>query len=183
MRIAEITMFILVILLTISIGLNVFQYTGKKPDPNPEIVTVIDTVVRFDTIVKVETNQILIERPVPVEVDSVKNTKVYRDTIFHQYGTIQREEVVFGDLLKKDIRFDFKIPEVIKTVEVTRTNTEYVRRGLLLGTIGFQSNFIDLYSPTVGGQYVFRGHDFALSYNYSLGIKHHQIGVGFRIPF
>lgn len=183
MRIAEITMFILVILLTISVGLNVFQYTGRKPDPNPEIVTVVDTVVRVDTILRVETNQVFIERPIPVKVDSVKNTKIYRDTIFHQYGTIQREEIVFGDLLRKDIKFDFQIPETIKTIEITKTNTEYVRRGLLLGTVGFQSNFVDLYSPTVGGQYIFRGHDFAISYNYTLGLKQHQFGVGFRIPF
>jgi len=181
MRLTEITMFALVVLLTISVGVNVFMYTGSKPDPDPEIVTVSDTIVRVDTILRVVTNKVVVEKPVPVLVDTVTNLKTYRDTIYHQFGTIRREEVVFGDLIRKGIEFDLQIPEVTKTLTISTVKTQYIRRRLLFATAGFQSDFNGFISPTVGGQYVLRDHRISLSYNYTFSGDQHSVIMGYNI--
>ena len=160
MRITEVTMFILVILLTFSVGLNVFQYTGRKvaSDPVPEIIQVSDTVVRIDTIYKEVTQHVVVENPVPVYVDTLKNLRTYRDTIFLSYGTIKGEQVVFGEMLKRELQFDLKIPEVYRTLEINNTVTRSVRNRMLFATIGLRTDFKHYASPVFGVAFIPNGH-------------------------
>jgi len=177
MRIAEITMFILVILLTISIGLNVFQYTGRKAESELEIVQVSDTVIRIDTIFKEVTHSVVVEKPIPVYVDTTSNLRTYRDTIYLPYGTIRGEEVVFGELLKRDLHFDFKIPEIYRTLEVTNTVTKAVRNRMLFATIGLRT---DCKTPVFGLAYIPSGHRYIFGIDYGLD-RHISAKVGFAI--
>ena len=160
MRIAEVTMFILVILLTLSVGLNVFQYTGRKvnSDPVPEIVQVSDTVVRVDTIYKEITHRIEVEKPVPVYVDTTTNIRTYRDTITLPYGAIKGEQIVFGEMLKRELQFDLKIPEVYRTLEINNTVTRSVRQRMLFATVGMRTDFDHYASPVFGVAFIPNGH-------------------------
>ncbi|GAP71171.1 hypothetical protein BA6E_125612 [Bacteroidales bacterium 6E] len=160
MRIAEVTMFILVILLTLSVGLNVFQYTGRKvnSDPVPEIIQVSDTMVRIDTIFKEVTQKIVVEKPVPVYVDTTANVRTYRDTIFLPYGTIKGEQIVFGELLKRDLQFDMKIPEIYRTLEVNNTVIRSVSQRMLFATVGVRTDFNHYASPFFGVAFIPNGH-------------------------
>lgn len=160
MRIAEITMFILVILLTLSVGLNVFQYTGRKvtSDPELEIVQVSDTVIRIDTIIHTITQQVTVDRPVPVYIDTTTNIRTYRDTITLPYGTIKGEQIVLGELIKKDLLFDLKIPEVYRTLEINNTVTRSVRQRMLFATVGVRTDFNHYASPVFGVAFIPNGH-------------------------
>ncbi len=180
MRIAEITMFILVILLTISVGINVFHYTAKRPDPVPEIIQVTDTVIRIDTIFKEVTQRVVIEKPIPVYVDTASNVRIYRDTIFHQYGTIRGEQIVFGELLKKDLLIDLKIPEVYKTLEVTNTVTRSVRNRMLFATIGLRTDFNHNSTPVFGVAYIPSNHRYIFAIDYGID-RQISTKVGFAI--
>ena len=133
-RLTQISLLALGGLLLLSLLLNVFQYYNRRP-PVIETVTVIDTLVRNDTIIRVVTNRIVVEKPVPVMVDTTTNIRTYKDTIYHQYGTIRREELVFGEMLKKEIDFDLNIPEVTRTITVKQVTTNTVRNRLLYGTV------------------------------------------------
>ncbi|GAP68840.1 hypothetical protein BA6E_105114 [Bacteroidales bacterium 6E] len=183
MRIAEITMFILVILLTLSVGLNVFQYTGKKvnSDPVHEIVTVSDTVVRVDTIYRELTHNIVVEKPVPVYVDTTANVRTYRDTIFLPYGTINREELVLGEILKQDLNIDFKIPETLRTMTVTNSTTQTIRSPLVFVTGGVRYNYSEKrLMPTVGLSWLTPGHQYFLGLYVSLD-RTVSIKLGIRL--
>ena len=182
MRITEVTMFILVILLTLSVGLNVFQYTGRKvnSDPVTEIVQVSDTVVRIDTIYKEITQRIEVEKPVPVFVDTTTNVRTYRDTIFPPYGTIKGEQIVFGKMLKRELQFDFKIPEVYRTLEVNNTLTRSVRQQMLFATVGVRTDFNHYASPVFGVAFVPSGHRYMFGLEVG-GDKHISATVGVAI--
>lgn len=180
MRITEITMFILVILLSISVGLNVFHYTGSKAEPEVEIVQVSDTVIRIDTIFKEVTQRVVVEKPVPVYVDTASNVRTYRDTIFHQYGTIRGEQIVFGELLKKDLQIDIQIPEVYKTLEVTNTVTRSVRNRMLFATIGLKTDFNHNSTAVFGMAYIPSGHRYIFGIDYGLD-RQIAAKVGFAI--
>ena len=181
MRITEITMFILVILLTLSVGLNVFQYTGRKvnSDPGPEIIQVSDTVVRVDTIYKEVTQHVVVEKPVPVYVDTLKNLRTYRDTIFLPYGTIKGEQIVLGELIKKDLQVDFKIPEVYRTLEINNTVTRSVRNRMLFTTVGVRTDFDHHASPGIGVAFIPNGHRYLFGLEVGLdGMVRGRVGVG-----
>jgi len=180
MRISELTMFMLVILLTISVGLNVFLYAGSKAEPVVEIVQVSDTVIRIDTIFKEVTQRVVIEKPIPVYVDTANNVRTYRDTIFHQYGTIRGEQIVYGELLKKDLKIDFKIPEVYKTLEVTNTVTRSVRNRMLFATIGLRTDFNHNSTPVFGLAYFPSGHRYSFGVDYAFD-RQISAKVGFAI--
>ena len=170
MRITEVTMFILVILLTLSVGINVFQYTGRKVASYsvPEINQVSDTVVRIDTIFKEVTQKIVVEKPVPVYVDTTANIRTYRDTITLPYGTIKGEQVVFGELLKRELQFDSKIPEVYRTLEVNNTVTRSVRNRMLFATVGLRTDFHHNPSPVFGVAFIPNGHRYLFGIDYGL---------------
>lgn len=183
MRIAEVTMFILVILLTLSVGLNLFQYTGRKvnSDPVTEIITVSDTVVQVDTIYREITHHIEVEKPVPVYVDTTANIRTYRDTIYHPYGTIKGEQIVFGEMLKRDLQLDLKIPEVYRTLEVNNTVTRSVRSRMLFATIGLRTDCYHYASPIFGVTYIPNGHRYM--FGVEVGVDGHVLAsVGVGIP-
>jgi len=180
MRLAEITLFILVILLTFSVGINVFLYTGKRPDPVPEIVTVSDTVVRVDTIIHNVTQQVTIDRPVPVYIDTTANIRTYRDTIYLPYGTIRGEQVVIGELLRKDIQVDFRIPEVYRTLEVNNSVTRSVKKRMLLGTIGMRTDFNHNSTVVFGVAYFSSNHRYIFEIDYGID-RQISAKVGFAI--
>jgi hypothetical protein len=181
-RIAEITMFILVILLTISVGLNVFQYTGRKvrTEPVQEITQVSDTVIRVDTIYKEVTQRVVVERPVPVYVDTANNVRTYRDTIFHQYGTIRGEQIVFGELLRRDVQVDFNVPEVYGTLEVNNSVIRTVRPRMLFSTLGLWTDFNHSASPVVGVAFIPNGHRYIFGIDFGLD-RQISAKVGFAI--
>lgn len=169
MRITEVTMFILVILLTLSVGLNVFQYTGRKVNAEPEIVQVSDTVVRIDTIIHTVTHQVTIDRPVPVYIDTISNIRTYRDTIFHPFGTIKREEMIMGEILKQDLNIDLKIPETLRTLTVMNSTTQTVRSPLVFVTGGFRySPSEQSLVPTIGLLGIISGYRLGIGANIGL---------------
>lgn len=180
MRTAEITLFILVIMLTLSVGLNVFQYAGHKQDIEPEIIQVSDTVVRIDTIYRELTHRIEVEKPVPVYVDTTANIRTYRDTIYLPYGTIKDEQIVMGQVIKRGLQVDFKIPEVFRTLEVNNTVTHSVRNRMLFATIGLKTNFNQYASPVLGVAYIPNGHRYM--YGLEVGLDRQVLArVGFGI--
>ena len=165
-RLAQISIIIITALLVLSLAGNVIQYFRCKP-PVIETVIVTDTISRVDTITRVITNRVVVEKPVPVYVDSALNTRTYRDTLFHQYGTIRREEVVLGELLKKDIEFDLQIPEITRTLTVNNTVTRTVRSPLLFVTGGVRSTVNEHgYVPTIGLIGVSEGHRWMAGVDY-----------------
>lgn len=182
MRIPEVTMFILVILLTLSVGLNVFQYTGRKvnPDPVTEIIQLSDTVIRIDTIYKEVTQHVVVEKPVPVYVDTTANIKTYRDTITLPYGTIKGEQIVFGELLKRELQFDLKIPEVYRTLEMNNTVTKAICNRILFGTIGLRTDFNHNSTPVFGMIYIPARHQYIFGIDYGLD-RQISAKVGFAI--
>ncbi len=180
MRLTEITMFILVILLTISVGINVFHYTAKRPDPVPEIVTVSDTIVRVDTVFHTVTQKVTIERPVPVYIDTTTNIRTYRDTISLPYGTIKGEQLVLGELLRKDVQVEFKVPEVYRTLEVNNTVTRSVRQRMIFATLGMRTDFNHYASPALGVAYIPNGHRYIFGIDYGLD-RQISAKVGFAI--
>jgi hypothetical protein len=179
-RLAQISILILASLLVISLGGNVYQAVRCKL-PVIETVTVRDTVSRIDTIIRVVTNRVVIEKPVPVLVDTTTNIRVYRDTIYHQYGQIRREETVSGELMKKDIEFDLQIPEITKTLTVNNTITKTIRSPLLFVTAGVRSTVLDQgYVPTIGMIGVSEGHRWMAGIDYGFD-RQLTVKVGFTI--
>jgi hypothetical protein len=179
-RLAQISILILASLLVISLGGNLIQHNRCK-DPIVETVTVRDTVSRVDTIIKVVTNRIVIEKPVPISVDTTQNIRIYRDTIYHQYGQIRREEIVSGELVKKDIEFDLQIPEITRTLTVNNTVTRTVRSPLLFVTGGVRSTVTNQgYVPTIGLFGVSEGHKWSAGVEYGFD-RQLTMKIGFSI--
>lgn len=178
-RITQITIIALVILLLLSAGVNVLQYQNRRP-PVIETVTVRDTISRNDTVIKVVTNHIVVEKPVPVLVDTASNIRTYRDTIYHQYGTIRREEIVLGELLKKEIDFDLHIPEITRTITINQVTTNTIRSRLLYGTVGLRSDYLGKAYPTLGATYILKDHKIMFGADYGLD-RSISARVGFAI--
>ena len=178
-RITQIALITLLILLLISAGLNVVQYQNRKP-PVLETVTVRDTISRTDTVLRIVTNRVVVEKPVPVLVDTATNTRTYRDTIYHPYGTIRREEVVIGEMIKKDLVLDLQIPEITHTLTVNNTITRTVRSRLLYATAGIRTDYDGKAYPTLGATYVLKDHKimFGADYGFDRSIS---ARVGFSI--
>ena len=154
-------------LLMISLAGNYFQHSMRKPVI--ETVFVTDTLVQVDTIIHTVTHQVTIDRPVPVYIDTSTNIRTYRDTIFHPFGTINREELVLGEILKQDLHIDFKIPETLRTLTVTNSTTQTVRSPMLFVTGGFRYNHSELrLVPTVGLFGVVPGHKLGMGINMGL---------------
>jgi len=158
------------LLLIISLAGNYFQHTLRKPVI--ETVFETDTLIQVDTIIHTITHQVTIDRPVPVYIDTTANIRTYRDTIYLPYGTIRGEQVVVGEILRKDLQVDFKIPAVYRTLEVNNTSTRIVRNRMLYGTIGLMTDFDHHVSPVFGVAYLPKGH------RYMVGV---EAGVNQRI--
>ncbi len=178
-RLTQISLLVLGGLLLLSVLINVFQYHNRKP-PVIETVTVRDTLVRRDTIIRVVTNRIVVEKPVPVSVDTTNNIRTYKDTIYHQFGTIRREELVFGELLKKEIDFDLHIPEITRTITVNQVTTNTIRSRLLYATVGLRADYEGKAYPTLGATYVLRDHKLMFGADYGLD-RSISARVGFNI--
>lgn len=177
-RITSITILLLLGLLVASITGNFIQYAFRKPVIDTVYIT--DTLIRYDTIVHTVTNRVLVEKPVPVYVDTLTHVKTYRDTFYHQYGTIRREEQVLGELLRKDLEIDLQIPEITKTLTINTIHTNTIRRPLLFASTGLQSDFKGTSTPVVGAQYTTKDHRLNMSYSYLLSGQH-QISIGYNI--
>ena len=165
-------------LLTISLIGNYFQHSMRKPVI--ETVFVTDTLVQVDTIIHTVTQHVTIDRPVPVYFDTTSNIRTYRDTIFLPYGTIKGEQIVLGELIKKDLQVDFKIPEVYRTLEVNNTVTRSVRNSMLFGTIGMRTDFDHYASPVFGVAFIPSGHRYLFGLEVGLD-KHISATVGVAI--
>ncbi len=177
-KITQITIIILVVLLLASLTGNVIQYAIRKP--LVETVFVTDTLVRVDTVIKTVINRVIVDRPVPVNFDSLSNIRTYRDTIHHQYGTIRREEMVFGELLKKHIEFDLRIPEVQRTITISNNTTQTIRTPLLFGTIGIGSDMNGKSTITPGLIYVPKSQKMLIGMEYNLNNEFNfKIGLNF----
>ena len=102
---------IVVILLLLSLAGNFFQYKYCKKEVAIETVVHRDTIIRVDTIVRNVRYDSIILYPKPVHIDTINRIQIYRDTIYHSLGWIEREEIVHGDLLSKGIEFEFNVSE------------------------------------------------------------------------
>ena len=169
---------IALLLLIISLAGNFFQYNLRKPVV--ETVFETDTLIQVDTIIHAVTQQVTIDRPVPVYIDTIANIRTYRDTIYLPYVTIRGEQVVVGELLRKDFQVDLKIPEVYRTLEVNNTVTRSVRNRMLFATIGLRTDFHHHSSPFFGVAYIPSCHRYIFGIDYGLD---HKISakVGFAI--
>lgn len=174
--------YILGIFLTISIGGNIYQHFKCKQEPIIETVIVRDTTTVFDTIVVSEIQEVIIEKPIPVEIiDTVENIKIYRDTIFHKYGWILGEELVRGDLLSQRFRYQLDIPTYYRTRTITNTITNTIRNNLFYITGGFNYNFADQgFYPSIGATYIWNNQKRIISLEYSLD-KRIDLNVGFNL--
>jgi len=156
-----------IMLLIISLAGNYFQHTLRKPVI--ETVFETDTLVRIDTIFHTVTQQVTIDRPVPVYIDTTTNIRTYRDTITHPFGTIQREELILGEILKQDLTLDVKIPEIFNTITITNSTTQTIRKPLLFVTGGLRYNHSgSRLVPTVGLFGIAARHRLALGANIGL---------------
>lgn len=166
-------------LLIISLIGNYFQYSLRKPVI--ETVFVTDTLVQVDTIIHTVTQHVTIDRPVPVYIDTSTNIRTYRDTIFHPFGTINREELVLGEILKQDLKIDYKIPETLRTLTVTNSTTQTIRSPLVFVTGGFRYNTAaQTLMPTIGILWVTQGHQYTLGLEVDLD-KMVSVRVGIRL--
>jgi hypothetical protein len=104
------------------------------------------------------THRIEVEKPVPVYVDTTANIRTFRDTIFLPYGTIKEEQIVLGELIKKDLLIDLKIPEIYRTLEVHNTVTHSIRNRMLFATIGLRIDFNHYATPVFGVAFIPNGH-------------------------
>ena len=154
-------------LLIISLAGNYFQHTLRKPVI--ETVFETDTLIQVDTIIHTVTQQVTIERPVPVYIDTTYNIRTYRDTIYLPYGTISREELVLGEILKHDLTYDVKIPEVFNTITITNSTTQTIRQPLFFVTGGVWYNPSEQSMvPTIGIIGITPGHRLAIGANIGL---------------
>ncbi len=155
------------LLLIISLAGNYFQHTLRKPVI--ETVFETDTLIQVDTIFHTVTQQVTVERPVPVYIDTTTKIRTYRDTITLPYGTINREELVLGEILKHDLTFDVKIPEVFHTITITNSTTQTIRKPLFFVTGGFRySHSEQTIVPAVGILGVTPGQQYTLGLDFDL---------------
>jgi hypothetical protein len=144
---------ILLIGLLGSLVVNFIQYKTCNKEPVIERDTVTVTVIERDTVYKYVSNYYTVEKPVPVMVHDtlwrIAGVNEYRDTLQHEFGKIYRAEWVKGELLKKDLLLDLKLPEITNTVTTTQTITNTVRNPLLFFTAGMRTGYPD--KPAVPG--------------------------------
>lgn len=154
-------------LLIISLAGNYFQHTLRKPVI--ETVFETDTLIQVDTIFHTVTQQVTIDRPVPVYIDTTANIRTYRDTITLPYGTINREELVLGEILKHDLTYDVKIPEVFNTITITNSTTQTIRQPLFFvtGRVRYNPSEQSMV-PTIGLLGITPGHRYILGLDFDL---------------
>lgn len=155
-------------LLIISLAGNYIQHTLRKPVI--ETVFETDTLIQVDTIFHTITQQVTVDRPVPVYMDTTANIRTYCDTIALPYGTIMGEQVVMGELLRKDFHVEFKVPEVYRTLEVNNMVTRSVRDRMLFGTIGIRTDFNHYATPVFGVVFIPNGHRYM--FGLEVGLDH-----------
>jgi hypothetical protein len=166
-----------IILHIISLAGNYFQHTLRKPVI--ETIFETDTLIQVDTIIHTITQQVTVERPVPVYIDTTTNIRTYRDTIYLPYGTIRGEQVVLGELLRKDFQVDLKLPEVYRTLELNNTVTRSVRDRMLFATIGLRTDFNQHASPVFGLAFIPNGHRYMVGVEVGLDGKIMcRLGIG-----
>jgi hypothetical protein len=169
MKIRDIVAQILLAALFISIALNAVQYVYFRKEPVIETVIQRDTVTSVDTVIQKLRFDTVIYRPRPVRIDTVERITTYRDTIFHDYGWIERTELTTGELLSKGIDYEFIIPEYYKQRTITNTITRTVRNDLLFVHGGFSYSFSDFRAqPVLGISYIWNNHARKVSLSYSL---------------
>jgi len=165
------------LLLIISLAGNFFQYNLRRPVV--ETIFETDTLIQVDTIYHTVTQQVTIDRPVPVYIDTTANIRTYRDTVYLPYGTINREELVLGEILKQDLTFDVKIPEIFNTITITNSTTQTIRQPLLFVTGGFRYNHSEqTLVPSIGIIGVTQGHRLAIGANIGL---HGTVGINLGV--
>jgi hypothetical protein len=168
MRLKNVIAQVVFVVLFISIALNVVQYTYFRKEPVIETVIERDTVTRIDTVVQQLRSDTVIYRPRPVKIDTVEKVTTYRDTIFHDYGWIERTERTTGELLSKGIEYEFNIPEFYRTRTITNTVTRTVRNDLFFIKGGFNYSFTEnRVQPAVGVTYIWNNHTRNVSLSYS----------------
>lgn len=189
-RILQTISLVLLILLMISLAGNFIQYkTCKRKPIESEITYVTKSDTIRDTVYVPERSSFTVVNPKPAYVDTAANIKTYRDTIYLQYGSISREETVFGDLLRKDLKLDLNIPEFTNTVTVTNTITRTVKSPLLFVTGGFRTSYQMensvrspdiLIVPSIGLYGISEGHKWSAGVDFGFD-RQLTIKIGFRI--
>jgi len=156
----------LIIIVLLLAGLNYYQYTNCNRTPIVQTDTVTHIVTVRDTVYEKVTQVIVKEKPMPVLVhDTIiiaadYRLREYADTVTHEYGRIFRREWVAGELLRKEIGFDFDIPTYYETTYITHTVTNTVQDPVLFATLSFRSGWGGHTAPQIGAVYVMKGHRF-----------------------
>lgn len=175
-------------------AINIRQYNRCKPNnQNFERDTVTVIVKQSDTVYRQIMKYYSVERPVPVLVHdtvySEVSIKEYRDTVIHEFGKIFRTEWVKGELLKKDIFLEIKIPTITETITSTQTITNTVRSPLLFATGGFRTSYQKENSirspdirivPSIGLYGVSEGHKWSAGVDFGFD-RQLTAKIGYRI--
>jgi hypothetical protein len=159
--------------------INFVQWKIYHREPVIETVIERDTVTQLDTLYEHIRHDSIVYMPKPVKV--LDTVKIYRDTIFHKYGWIEREESVRGTLLSKKLEYEFDIPTYYKNRTITNTITHTIRNNLFYLNGGFNYNYADqgLY-PQFGVTYIWNNHKRMISLEYSLD-KRVDLSVGISL--
>jgi hypothetical protein len=168
MKIRNIITQVVLVVLFVSIALNAIQYVYFRKEPVIETVVERDTITSLDTVFQKLRYDTVIYKPRPVKVDTVEKITTYRDTIFHDWGWIERTERTTGELLSKGIDYEFNIPEYYKQRTITNTITRTVRNDLFMLKGGFNYSFESgRVQPAVGVAYIWNNHTRTVSLSYS----------------
>jgi len=161
---------VLGILLLLSLGGNVLLYIKAKKQPVYDIAFQRDTIVQLDTVNHQIVGQTLVENPKPVEIDTVKQTETYRDTVYLPFGWISSIDLVrgSGNLLSSGLNWNLNIPTYYETRIITNRETRTVRNNLLFAQVGMGYDFGGNMVPQGGFTYIWNRHRWKLSVDYSL---------------
>lgn len=175
-NISNIVFSVVVIVLLLSLLFNGIQYFTRRQITEETIVR--DTTTTLDTIYEIIEYDSIVYRPVPVEVYDTIN--VYRDTTYHEFGYAVTRENVYGEILSKEIEFNFNVPEYYKTQTITNTITRTIRNDLVFINAGLSANMNGGVYPALGAVYIWNKQKNMIHLNYSLD-KRIELSVGFSI--
>lgn len=168
--------------LGISIFANVLQYKIYHRKPVIDTVIETDTIIQLDTVFQAIYKDTFIVNPQPVIIDTVLDIRVYRDTVYHDYGWVSLTSTTHGSLLSQGIGMQFSVPNYYQTRTITNTITHTVRNDLVFVHGGFDYSLLNYsLSPVVGATYIWNKHRRIMSVNYSFMDKRIELNAGFSL--
>jgi len=171
----------LAIALGASLICNIVQYKVYHREPIIDTVIERDTIITVDTVYHVEYKDTTIYQPQPVVVDTVLDIRIYRDTIYHNYGWTSFESTTHGTLLSQNIGFQFSVPEYYRTRTITNTVINTVRNNMMFVHGGAGYSLEGKLFPMAGATYIWGKHRRILTANYTFIDKRIEVMAGFSL--